>query len=104
MNHYGSYGITFWQGQITRRKRFRSGYIGSRDLRFAGQVLAQRHRKLTDFAREEVSSWNRNQCRKRLKTLEIAREIYEIECRQRVRGQRVMTEWLEARLIHDTAD
>ena len=41
---------------------------------------------------------------KRLKTLEIAREIYEIECRQRVRGQRVMTEWLEAQLIHDTAD
>ena len=72
--------------------------------RFAGQVLAQRHRKLTDFAREEVSSWNRKQCRKRLKTLEIAREIYEIECRQRVRGQRVMTEWLEARLIHDTVD
>jgi hypothetical protein len=71
--------------------------------RFAGKVLAQRHRKLTDFKREEVSSWNRKQCRKRLKTLEIAWEIYEIECKQRVRGQRVMTEWLEARLIHDTA-
>ena len=72
--------------------------------RFAEQVLAERHRKLADFRSEEVRSWNRKQCRKRLKTLEIAGEIYEIECKQRVRGQRVMTDWLEARLIHDTAD
>ena len=72
--------------------------------RFSVQVLAQRHRRLTDFTIEEASRWNRKQCRKKLKTLEIAREIYEIECEQRMRGQRVMTDWLEARLIHDTAD
>eukprot|EP00956_Cyclotella_meneghiniana_P015445 scaffold23707_cov79-Cyclotella_meneghiniana.AAC.1 len=49
--------------------------------RFMGQVLAQRHCKLTDFASKEVSSWNRKQCRKRLKTLGIAREIYRLRNR-----------------------
>ena len=72
--------------------------------RFSQQVLAQRHRRLIDFEIEEVDKWDRKLSRKKLKMLETAREIYDIECKQRVRGQRVMTEWLEARMVHDSLD
>ena len=72
--------------------------------RFSQRVLAQRHRRGIDFEIEEVDKWDRKLSRKKLKMLETAREIYEIECKQRVRGQRVMTEWLEARMVHDSLD
>eukprot|EP00956_Cyclotella_meneghiniana_P017261 scaffold27915_cov69-Cyclotella_meneghiniana.AAC.1 len=34
-------------------------------------------------------------CRKELRTLDAAKEVYEIECKMRMSGQRVITDWLE---------
>jgi hypothetical protein len=39
-----------------------------------------------------VIKWDRRQRRAQLKMLDNARRIYEIECRQRVQGQRVLTD------------
>ena len=74
--------------------------------RFSRQVLAQRHQHLTDFTEEDIAEWDKVRCRKEIKTLDAAKEIYEIECTQRMRGQRVITDWFapRRRLIHDTAD
>ena len=43
---------------------------------------------------------------KELRTLDAAKEVYEIECKMRMSGQRVITDCLEreVRLVHDTAD
>lgn len=74
--------------------------------RFSRQVLAQRHQHLTDFTEEDIAEWDKVRCRKEIRTLDAAKEIYEIECTQRMRGQRVITDWFapRRRLIHDTAD
>eukprot|EP00956_Cyclotella_meneghiniana_P044273 scaffold310863_cov99-Cyclotella_meneghiniana.AAC.1 len=74
--------------------------------RFSRQVLAQRHWTLTEFSIEDAARWDRARCRKELRTLDAAKEVYEIECKMRMSGQRVITDWLEreVRLVHDTAD
>jgi hypothetical protein len=56
------------------------------------EVLATRHRFLAEFRLADVIKWDRRQRQTQLKMLDDARRIYEIESRQRVRGQRVITE------------
>jgi hypothetical protein len=58
------------------------------------EVLATRHHFLAEFRLADVIKWDRRQRRTQLKMLDNARRIYEIESRQRVRGQRVITEML----------
>jgi hypothetical protein len=54
------------------------------------EVLASRHHFLAEFRVADVIKWDRRQRRAQLKMLDNARRIYEIECRQRVQGQRVI--------------
>jgi hypothetical protein len=56
------------------------------------EVLAVRHHFLAEFRLADVIKWDRRQRRTQLKMLDNAKRICEIECKQRVRGQRVITE------------
>jgi hypothetical protein len=56
------------------------------------EVLASRHHFLAEFRIADVIKWDRRQRRAQLKMLDNARRIYEIECKQRVQGQRVITD------------
>ena len=58
------------------------------------EVLPERFRFLAEFSDDELKHWRRRACRARLKHLELGKKIYEIECRQRYRGQMVITDWL----------
>ena len=56
-------------------------------------VMAPRHYFLASFTEEEIRRWDRSQCRAQIGVLENAQQIYQIECQQRMRGQRVITEY-----------
>jgi hypothetical protein len=58
------------------------------------EVLPERFRFLVTYQVCDLKKWDRERCRAALRLLEKAAKIYEIECRQRVRGQRVMTDFL----------
>ena len=57
-------------------------------------TIAPRHHFLTDYSEHDIERWDRNQCRAQLRVLGNAQNIFEIECKQRMRGQRVMMEFL----------
>jgi hypothetical protein len=56
-------------------------------------TIAPRHYFLTNYTNKDIDRWNRDQCRVQLKILANAQNIFEIECRQRMRGQRVITDF-----------
>lgn len=58
------------------------------------EVLPERFRFLVKYQVHDLRKWDRDRCRTALRLLDKAVKIHEIECRQRVRGQRVMTEFL----------
>ena len=55
-----------------------------------------------------IIRWDKKRCWKEISilALDAAKEIYEIECTQRMRGQQVTTDWFapRLRLNHDAAD
>jgi hypothetical protein len=56
-------------------------------------TIAPRHYFLASHSDNDIDSWNRDQCRVHLRVLENAQNIIEIECRQRMNGQRAITEF-----------
>jgi hypothetical protein len=56
-------------------------------------AIAPRHYFLASFTEIETRRWDRAQCRAQLGVLENAQRIFALECRQRMRGQRVITEY-----------
>jgi hypothetical protein len=56
-------------------------------------TIAPRHQFLASYLEHDIERWGRSQCRVQLRVLENAQNIFEIECRQRIRGQRVITEF-----------
>jgi hypothetical protein len=58
------------------------------------EVLPERLRFLAAYQGADLKKWDREKCRATLRLLEKATSIHKIECRQRVRGQRVMTDFL----------
>jgi hypothetical protein len=60
------------------------------------EVLAPRHHFLAEFRTADVIKLDRCQQRAQLKMLENAKQIYEIECKQRVQGQDVITDMFPA--------
>jgi hypothetical protein len=61
-------------------------------------VLAPRHYMLAEYQMEDVNCWDRRARRMQLLMLEKAKKIYEIECKQRVSGQQVMTDLFPSRV------
>jgi hypothetical protein len=56
-------------------------------------AIAPRHYYLASYTERETQRWDRAQCRAQLGVLENAQQIFALECRQRMRGQRVITEY-----------
>jgi hypothetical protein len=48
---------------------------------------------MADLSIDEIDRWDCDKRRGTVRILDKAKEIYEIECRQRVKGQRVVTEF-----------
>jgi len=50
---------------------------------------------LASYLEYDIGRWDRNQCRAQLRVIEIknAQNIFEIECKQRMKGQRVITDF-----------
>lgn len=65
--------------------------------RYKMEVLPERFRFLVTYNEGDLVKWDRERCRTTLRILDKAAKIHEIECRQRVRGQRVMTDFLTGR-------
>ena len=59
-------------------------------------VIAPRHFFLTTYTDANIKDWQRDQCRAQLKLLEKAQQIFEIECRQRISGQQVLTDYFHS--------
>jgi hypothetical protein len=63
--------------------------------RFRIEVLPEQFHFMTDYSSEEVECWDRDRRRGTVWILDKARKIYEIECKQQVKGQRVVTEFFQ---------
>lgn len=59
------------------------------------QALAIRHRFLIDHDVEHITRWSTTHMKQRLQSLDTARQIYALECKQRSRGQGVLTDYYE---------
>jgi hypothetical protein len=62
--------------------------------KFKNEVLPQRLRFLTDYSQDDIKRWDRDRRQSMVRMLDKSKQIYEIEVKQRVVGQRVMTEFL----------
>lgn len=58
------------------------------------EALLEQFRFLTDFSEDDLKYWNRKNSRALLHHLEKGHKIYRFKCRQRYKGQRVITDWL----------
>lgn len=66
--------------------------------RFQNEVLDYRHRFLIDFDDHEIPLMSRDARRARLTLLDNAKRAYTLECRQRVRGQTVIPNFMAKRI------
>ena len=64
--------------------------------KFKNEVLPQHLRFLTDYSQDDIKRWDREKRQSMVRMLDKSKRIYEIEVKQRVAGQRVMTEFLRA--------
>jgi hypothetical protein len=64
--------------------------------KFKNEVLTQRLRFLTDYSQDDIKRWDRDRQQSMVRMLDKSKRIYEIEVKQRVVGQRVMTKFLRA--------
>ena len=51
---------------------------------------------MADISTNEIDQWDRDKRRGTVRILDRAKKIYEIECTQRVKGQRVVTEYFRS--------
>ena len=65
--------------------------------KYSKEVLPERFRFMVDFSNEEITYWDRDKRRGTVRILEKASKIYEIECKQRVKGQRVIIEFFQTK-------
>lgn len=63
--------------------------------KFKMQVLPHRLRFLAEYSNDDIKRWDRERRKTIVRMLEKSRKIYEIENKQRVKGQRVMTEFFK---------
>ena len=61
--------------------------------KFKEEVLPHRLRFLAEYSDDDIKRWDRDRRKTMVRMLEKSRRIYEIENKQRVKGQRVMTEF-----------
>jgi hypothetical protein len=92
VNQYGNCGTTYYITNPTpphcaRLKTFET------NCEYKSITIASRHYFLASCSDNDIDRWNRDQCRVQLRVLENAQNIFEIECRQRMKGQRVITEF-----------
>lgn len=124
MNHFGSKdpkGHTsqlltlLWDGLCEpiwlRRNDIRSNTPNPKDLlemsnlyeklewyqKFRAEVLPHRLRFLAEYTKDDIRRWDRERRRTMVRILDKSKRIYELELKQRVRGQRVMTEYFQFR-------
>jgi hypothetical protein len=64
--------------------------------KFRNEVLPERFRFMADISTNEIDQWDRDKRRGTVRILDKAKKIYEIECTQRVKGQRVVTEYFRS--------
>jgi hypothetical protein len=57
------------------------------------EVLPARFRPMAKFSSEEIKWWDRDNRRAMIRILNIAVKIHQIQCKQRVKGQRVVTDF-----------
>ena len=62
--------------------------------KFKAEVLPHRLRFLADYSQDDIRKWDRDRRQSMVRMLDKSKRIYEIEIRQKVAGQRVMTEYL----------
>lgn len=63
--------------------------------KFRKEVLPERFRFMADLSTEEIDCWDRDKRRGTVRILDKAKKIHEIEFKQRVKGQRVVTEFFQ---------
>jgi hypothetical protein len=63
--------------------------------RFKNEVLPHRLRFLAEFTEDDITKWDRDRRKTMVRMLDKSRRIYEIELRQRIKGQRVITEYFQ---------
>lgn len=63
--------------------------------RFKNKVLSHRLRFLADYTEDDIKRWDRDRRKTLVRMLEKSKRLYEIELRQRIKGQRVMTEYFQ---------
>ena len=56
-------------------------------------AIAPHHYFLSSFTEVELQRWDRSKCCAQLRVLESVQHIHELECHQRMRGQRVIPEY-----------
>ena len=63
--------------------------------KYKNEVLPERFRYMAEFTQDEIRRWDRDKRRATIRILEKALKIYKIECKQRVSGQRVVTDFFK---------
>jgi hypothetical protein len=66
--------------------------------RFKNEVLPHHFRFLAEFTEDDIKRWDRERRKRMVRMLDKSKRIYEIELRQRIKGQRVMTEYFQPRV------
>jgi hypothetical protein len=61
--------------------------------KYKEEVLPHCLRYLAEYSTDEIQRWDRDQRKTMVRMLEKSRKMYEIDNKQRVKGQRVMTEF-----------
>ena len=70
-----------------------SGFTPEQYKKFKEEVLPHRLQFLAEYSDDDMKRWDRNRRKTVVRMLDKSRRIYEIENKQRMKGQRVMTEF-----------